>query len=232
MRRRRPPYEIARGQALLAMALYAQHDDEAAELELRAALAEFERLGAPLDAAAAARELEAAEQRRGAPRQARMTFVFTDIVGSTKLAEALGDAAWQQLLAWHDEALRALIARHGGRVVNSTGDGFFAAFEVARPALDCAIAIQRALADHRRMTGFALQVRIGLHSAEATRRGDDYSGMGVHVAARVAALAAEGGIMASAATLEEAGDTAVADARDASLKGVSDPVRVASVSWA
>ena len=226
------PYEIARGQALLAMALYAQHDDEAAELELRAALAEFERLGAPLDAAAAARELEAAEQRRGAPRQARMTFVFTDIVGSTKLAEALGDVAWQQLLAWHDEALRSLIARHGGRVVNSTGDGFFAAFEAARPALDCAIAIQRALADHRRTTGFALQVRIGLHSAEATRRGDDYSGMGVHVAARVAALAAEGGIMASAATLGEAGDVAVADARDASLKGVRDPVRVASVSWA
>lgn len=226
------PYEIARGRALLAAALFRDHDEDAGELELRAARDEFVRLGAKLDAAAVERELEAAGQRRGVPKQARMTFMFTDIVGSTKLAELLGDAAWEQLLAWHDGALRALFVRHGGRVVNSTGDGFFVAFDAARPALDCAIAVQRAFAEHRRTSGFALQVRIGLHSAEATRRGDDYSGVGVHVAARVAALAEGGGIVASAATLDEAGEVAVSDTREATLKGVREPVRVASVSWA
>ena len=74
-----------------------------------------------------------------------MTFMFTDIVGSTNLAEALGDQAWERLLRWHDDALRTHIASGGGEIVKSTGDGFFAAFESARPGVECAIGIQRAL---------------------------------------------------------------------------------------
>jgi class 3 adenylate cyclase len=62
----------------------------------------------------------------------RRTFVFTDIVSSTNLAEAMGDEAWEHLLRWHDQTLSALISEHGGEVVNGTGDGFFAAFEVSR----------------------------------------------------------------------------------------------------
>ena len=106
------------------------------------------------------------------------------------------------------------------------------AFDSARRGVDCAISIQRALRDHRESTGFAPGVRIGLHTAEANRRGADYSGMGVHVAARVSALAGAGEIIASAETLAEAGDVASTDAREATVKGVSAPVSVASVAWA
>jgi class 3 adenylate cyclase len=157
--------------------------------------------------------------------------MFTDIVGSTSLAEALGDEAWERLLRWHDDALRALFAAGGGEVVNSTGDGFFVAFESARAGIDCAIAIQRALAEQRRLSGFALSVRIGLHAAEANRRGDDYSGVGVHLASRVAAAAGDGEIVATGDTLVEAGDVARSDEREVELKGLSAPVRVASVDW-
>lgn len=225
------PYEIARTRALLARALRALDDEEDADLELRAALDEFRRLGAPGDVDAAERELRAAEERLSGPVQVRMTFMFTDIVGSTNLAEALGDQAWERLLRWHDDTLRALMASGGGEVVKRTGDGFFVAFESARHGVDCAISIQRALRDHRDATGFAISVRIGLHTAEANRRDADYSGMGVHVAARIAAMAGAGEILASAETLADAGVPA-ADTREAAVKGVSVPVRVTTVGWA
>jgi class 3 adenylate cyclase len=135
------PYEVARARALLAGALRALDDVEDAGLELQAALEEFRRLGAAVDAAAAERQLAETEDRRRAPEQVRRAFMFTDIVGSTTLAQALGDEAWERLLRWHDDTLRRLIAAGGGEVVNSTGDGFFAAFAGARRALDCAISI-------------------------------------------------------------------------------------------
>jgi class 3 adenylate cyclase len=226
------PYEIAKGRALLARALRALDDDEAADLELSAARDEFQRLGAQPDAAAAEKELRAAADRRTGPRTTRKTFMFTDIVGSTNLAELLGDDGWEHLLRWHDDTLRALVAKSGGQVVNSTGDGFFVAFDSARPGVDCAVAIQRALADHRRTSGFAISVRIGLHSAEANQRGDDFSGVGVHLAARVAALANGGEILATAETLADAGDVAASGSREASVKGVGAPVTIAAVTWA
>ena len=133
------PYEVARARRVLARALRALDDEEDADLELRAALDEFQRLGARVDAAAAERELRAAEDRRSGPVQVRQTFMFTDIVGSTNLAEALGDEAWERLLRWHDDTLRGLVASGGGEIVNSTGDGFFVAFDSARQGIDCAI---------------------------------------------------------------------------------------------
>ena len=224
------PFEIARSRAVLAMALRAIGDDDAADLELQAALTEFERLGARIDAQAAEGELQAARERRLGPSQARRTFMFTDIAGSTKLAEALGDAAWDRLLRWHDETLRSLVVAGGGEIVKSTGDGFFAAFDAARQAVDCAISIQRALVEHRRSSGFALSVRIGIHTAEASRRGSDYSGVGVHTAARVADLAGAGEILATAETLAEAGRVA-SGSREAAVKGVTSPITVALVDW-
>ena len=157
--------------------------------------------------------------------------MFTDIVGSTNLAEALGDQAWERLLRWHEDVLRGLVARSGGEIVNSTGDGFFVAFEAARVAIDCAIAIQRALDEHRATTGFAPSVRIGLHTADASQRGGDYSGIGVHVAARVAALADGGEILVTAETLGEAGDVPATAVREAAIRGVTAPIGVASVIW-
>jgi class 3 adenylate cyclase len=225
-------YEIARTRAALSRALRASGDEDDADLELRAAREEFERLGAKPDLAAVEAELRELEERRASRVQVRMTFLFTDIVGSTKLAEALGNQAWERLLRWHDEMLRAEVARQGGRIVHSTGDGFFAAFDTARQAIRSAIAIQRALTSHAETSGFAPPVRIGLHAADATQRGDDFSGLGVHVAARIAALASGGQILASADALDEAGDLAAIDDREVEVRGVSAPVRVASISWA
>ncbi len=225
------PYEVARARAVLSLALRAVQDEDDADLELRAALDEFRRLGARIDVEAAERELRDAEDRRSGPVTTTMTFMFTDIVGSTNLAEALGDRSWERLLRWHDDMLRNLVASGGGEIVNSTGDGFFAAFESARSGVHCAVSIQRALRDHRASTGFALSVRIGLHTAEANRRGTDYSGKGVHVAARVGALAEGGEILTTAETLVEVGDVSVSEARLAQVKGVTKPISVATVAW-
>jgi len=158
--------------------------------------------------------------------------MFTDIVGSTNLAELLGNDAWERLLRWHDDALQGLVRKGGGEVVKSTGDGFFFAFDTARAGIDCARSIQRTLADHRQDSGFALSVRVGLHTAEANRRADDYSGMGVHVASRVAALAGGGEILATGETLAEAGDAGASEPREATVKGVTAPVSISKVTWA
>jgi class 3 adenylate cyclase len=224
-------YEIARTRAALSRALRASGDDDDADLELRAARDEFERLGAKPDLAAVQAELRELEEHRASRVQVRMAFLFTDIVGSTKLAEALGDQAWERLLRWHDEMLRAEVGRQGGRIVHSTGDGFFAAFDTASQAIRSAIAIQRALTSHTETSGFAPPVRIGLHAADATQRGDDFSGVGVHVAARITALASGGEILASAEALTEAGDVTATDAREVQVRGVSEPVRLASIVW-
>lgn len=225
------PYEVARARAMLSRALRALDDDDGADLELEAALEEFRRLGARVDIAGAERDLRDATERRLGPQTARKTFMFTDIVGSTTLAEALGDEAWERLLRWHDDMLQQLVERGEGQIVKTTGDGVFAAFATARSATDTAIAIQQALRDHRASTGFALAVRIGLHAAEATRRGDDYSGMAIHVAARIGALAGGGEILASAETLAEAGDLAASASRSVPVRGASAPVTVASITW-
>jgi class 3 adenylate cyclase len=225
------PYEIARARALLSRALRALENDEDADLELRAALDEFTRLGARIDVEAAERELREVEDRRSGPVSTRKTFMFTDIVGSTNLAEALGDQAWEGELRRHDDLLRRLVASGGGEIVNTTGDGFFVAFDSARQGIACAVAIQQALRDQRATT-FAPPVRIGLHTAEANRRGSDYSGMGVHVAARVAALAGGGEIVATADTLAEAGTVGASESRTTPVKGVKEPVTLASITWA
>ncbi|HET7169646.1 MAG TPA: adenylate/guanylate cyclase domain-containing protein [Candidatus Limnocylindrales bacterium] len=226
------PYEVARARMVLSEALHAVGDDDDADLELRAALDAFQRLGARTDVGIAERSVRDADLRRSGPQVTRRSFMFTDIVGSTNLAEALGDQAWERVLHWHDGALRSLVAHASGELVNSTGDGFFVAFGEARAAIDCAIAIQRALDEHRATTGFAPSVRIGLHTAEATQRGSDYSGVGVHVAARVAALAAGGEILATTETLREAGDVPASAVREAAIRGVTGPVGVASIAWA
>jgi class 3 adenylate cyclase len=225
------PYEVARARAVLADAQRALGSDEDADLENQVATAEFERLGARVDATASAKALRAAHERRSGPTAIRRTFMFTDIVGSTRLAEALGDTAWAHTLRWHDDTLRRLIVDGGGEVVNSTGDGFFAAFESARAAIESAVAIQRALRVHREEAGYPATVRIGIHTADAARRGDDYSGIGVHVAARVGSIATADQILATGDALAEAGDVTVNDPMDVSVRGVETPVRVATVAW-
>ena len=225
------PYEVARTRALLAEALMARGDREDAALELRAAASTFERLGAVLDARRATESLETITGDGKAPQRAVRTFVFTDIVKSTPLVEALGDDAWFDLLRWHDQTLRELFGQHDGEEVRHTGDGFFVTFGRPEPALECAVAIQRRLAEQRRIHGFAPGVRIGVHADEAARHGADFAGRGVHVAARIGALAEAGEILASAATVATAPDLAKGEPRTVRLKGVSDPLELIAVSW-
>lgn len=227
------PYEASQTRMLIARASRAAGDGETASLELTAARATFERIGARRDARLAADEL-GPEEDVGAPAGPRVTrtFLFTDIVGSTTLVGAIGDAAWHDLIRWHDDTLRRIIAEHRGEEIRHQGDGFVVAFEDAASAIDCAIAIQRRLAEHRRANGFAPAVRIGVHAADATPRGLDYAGVGIHEAARIGALAGDGEILVTRATLESSGhDVATGPARTVSLKGIAAPVEVLPVAW-
>jgi class 3 adenylate cyclase len=227
------PYEVARARTALGEAYRGCGDESAARLELESAKAAFERLGAIPDAKRADQLLGGTgEVAPRAGERVTRTFLFTDIVGSTPLIEALGDGAWEEVIRWHDQTLRSLFDRHGGKQVRHTGDGLFIAFDDAAAAVDAAVAVQRALAAHRRAHGFAPQVRIGMHRAEAAVRGMDYAGKGVHEAARIGALAEGGEILVSHETLT-AGHARypVSRSRSVRLKGLAEPVEVVSVEW-
>jgi class 3 adenylate cyclase len=225
------PFEAARSSAMLADALVADGDPEAAVLELESARSAFERLGANPDAERAAERLEALRRSPAERTVARKTFMFTDIVGSTALLEAIGDEAWNDLRRWHDETLRDSVAANGGEEVDHTGDGFFVSFDDAGSAVSCAREIQRRLSEHRRDHGFAPQVRIGLHAAEATRAGSNYVGMGVHTAARVGAVAEAGEIVASATSVDGLEGLELVDRRSVALKGIAESVEIVSIGW-
>ena len=228
------PYESALARLHYAEALAADGDEAASRRDLRAARSAFERLGA-------ARDLQRVDDLLGedaamsAPSSRRLTktFMFTDIVTSTDLVGLIGDDAWEELLRWHDRELRSAFAHHRGEEVNSTGDGFFVAFERAADAIDCAVDIQRRLARHRREHGFAPRVRIGVHTTEATRQGRDYRGKGVHIAARVGAAATGDEILVSSAALSGTGPIrfGLFEPRQLTLKGVEEPVEARSVDW-
>lgn len=228
------PYEGAQVRVRLAEAYRAADDETASILELEAARSTFERLSALPDL----RRVEALFESYGAGQAATgerlvKTFMFTDMVSSTDLIEAIGDQAWEELISWHDATLRSLFARHGGQEVSHTGDGFFVAFNEARSAVESAVAIQRTLTGHRRKHGFAPWVRIGLHRAEAMHSGPNFRGKGVHEAARVGALADRDEILVTQETLQAAGAIpfSVSESRSVTLKGIKGPVEVALVQW-
>ena len=162
-------------------------------------------------------------------RRVLKTFMFTDVVGSTNLVEALGDEAWDTLLHWHDTTLREVFTAHQGREISTTGDGFFVSFDSPEQAVAAAIAIQRRLAEHRQKAGFAPQVRIGLHASDAQQVGTNYRGKGVHEASRIAGLATAGQIVASLSTVGES--YRASGVRSELLKGLSEQIEVVIVDW-
>src|SRR6266508_11925 len=168
--------------------------------------------------------------RSAQPRRVVKTFMFTDIVKSTALVEAMGDEAWETLLRWHDETLRGLFAAHNGEEVVATGDGFFVGFDTPEAALACAVAIQRRLAEHRQAHGFAPQVRIGVNASQATQVAQNFRGKGVHEAARIAGLAEGGEILASSATAAGSRYQA-SEPRTETLKGIAEPVEIVTINW-
>ncbi len=221
-------FEAAQARTLLGPAYSLTGDRAAARLELEGAQATFAGLGARLEEQRVQRMLTS--QVPGV--REIQTFVFTDIVDSTRLVELLGDDGWDSLLSWHDRTTRECFAAHQGREIKHEGDGFFVAFPDPRSALDCAIALQRRLNEHRHEHGFAPRLRIGIHAAEATQRGGDFFGRGVNVAARVAAAGAAEQILATAATVANAGDHYPgSEPRSLVLKGVAEPVDIVEVGW-
>ena len=209
------------------MAHRANGDEASATLELRAAHATFERLGATLEAERCEDIIRAGEHQAG--RRVARTFMFTDIVGSTNLLETIGDEAWEDVVRWHDETLRSVIESHRGEVVHTTGDGFFATFEDATAAATCAVAIQRRLAEHRKEHGFAPNVTNGVHTTEATRLG--LFGARVSTKPRGSTSLAEGGeIVASRDTVtSSARSIPVSDTREVRLKRTWKPTACAIV---
>ena len=119
------------------------------------------------------------------------TVLFTDIVDSTRRAAEMGDRDWHALLDAHDAVVRAQLARFRGREVNTSGDGFLAMFDGPQRAIRCAMAIRDAV------QALGIEVRAGLHTGECEVRGDDIGGIGVHIGARVSALAGPNDVLVS-----------------------------------
>src|SRR5687768_11816103 len=126
-----------------------------------------------------------ASTSESAKRRANLlAFLFTDIEGSTRLAQTLGDD-YEQVLDRHREILRDAFSRHGGSEVGTEGDSFFVVFSSPVQALRAASLAQAALAVEPWPAGVELRVRMGLHVGEAHQRDGDYVGVEVHKAARV-----------------------------------------------
>ncbi|AKS30926.1 alpha/beta fold hydrolase [Mycolicibacterium goodii] len=119
------------------------------------------------------------------------TVLFTDIVGSTELLSAQGDSRWRRQLDMHDAVVDRTLARYGGRREKHTGDGVFALFDGPTKAARCSLELIPALRTH------GIDIRAGVHIGECERRGTEWTGMAIHVGARVGALAGPGEVLTS-----------------------------------
>ena len=137
------------------------------------------------------REFLTGHQAEVADDRVLATMLFTDIVDSTRRAAEIGDRDWHALLDAHDAIVRSQLARFRGREVNTAGDGFLAMFDGPQRAIRCAMSIRDAV------QALGIEVRAGLHTGECEVRGDDIGGIGVHIGARVSALAGPNDVLVS-----------------------------------
>ena len=146
------------------------------------------------------------------------TVLFTDIVGSTTRASELGDRRWKELLDRHDEITRSQVERFGGRVIKTTGDGALATFDSPGRALRCSSELGLLL------RGVGIEVRVGLHTGEVERRGEDVGGIAVHIGARVMGEAGPGEVLCSRTVKDLVVGSGIAfdDRGTRTLKGVPD----------
>src|SRR3984957_11372356 len=160
-----------------------------------------------------------------------VTFLFTDVEGSTALLGRLGDDGYVQVLAGHHALIRSALAAHDGQEVDTQGDAFFAVFSSPRGCVAAVLAMQQALADHAWPGGERVRVRMGIHCGEAARTATGLVGLEVHRAARVAAVAHGGQVLVSeaAAVLVRDGlppGAALADLGVHRLKDLGRPERI------
>jgi len=197
-------------------------------------LAEGESWPTPIEAVAAAVEAERPDLRSHAAPDGTVTLLFSDIEGSTALTDRLGDLRWMELLGTHNAIIREQVAAHDGFEVKSVGDGFMLAFQSARTALGCAVEMQRALAERNDGAEEPIRVRIGLHTGEAIKEGEDFFGKHVILAARIAGQASGGEVLVSSLLkelTESAGDVEFGEGREVELKGLAGLHRVFEVVW-
>jgi class 3 adenylate cyclase len=144
------------------------------------------------------------------------TVLFTDVVDSTKHAASTGDRLWRDLLDDHDSMAERQVRRFGGRQIKTTGDGILATFDGPGQAIRCGLAIR----DGARQLG--VEVRVGIHTGELERRGDDVAGIGVHIAARVQGRARPGEVWVSRTVTELVAGSGIVfvDCGEHELKGV------------
>ncbi len=197
--------------------------EEAMRLKLRFQGITSSDVNTSIEAVASVIDVERPDLRAHAAPDGTVTIMFSDIEDSTVLTERLGDARWQELLRQHDAMVRSCVEAQGGFVVKHLGDGFMLAFQSARKALDCALAIQQAFASEGAMPE-PVRVRIGIHAGEAVRENDDFFGKNVVMASRVAGKAAGGEILVSSvlrSLVESSVDPAMfGAAREVELKGL------------
>lgn len=167
-------------------------------------------------------------ESRTAPSSERMltTVVFTDIVGSTEAVSEGGDEQWRRRLDTHDEIVDRHLAANGGRKVKDTGDGMLAVFDGPTRAARCALDLVAALATR------GIHIRAGVHTGECERRGDDVSGLAVHVGARVGALADADEVLVTRTVrdLSTGSGLVFEDRGTHDLKGVPDAWQVFAVT--
>lgn len=165
-------------------------------------------------------------RERGRTDRVLATVLLTDMVGSTERAAAVGDGAWRDLVARHDELIRSQLRRFDGREVKQTGDGFLATFDGPARAIRCAKAIVEAAPDE-----FAIGIRAGIHTGEVEIVGNDLRGLAVHLAARVAALADAGEVLVTSTVkdLVLGSELEFTDRGTHSLKGIPGEWRLYSV---
>jgi peptide/nickel transport system substrate-binding protein len=144
------------------------------------------------------------------------TVLFTDIVGSTEVAAELGDRAWRELVEEHHRLVREALKRHGGREVDTAGDGFFAIFDAPAAAADCALDAIEAV------QALGIQIRAGLHVGEVEKSGPKVTGISVPTAARIMAAAGGGELLVSSTVRDLAAGSGLhfEDRGERQLKGV------------
>ena len=161
------------------------------------------------------------------------TVLFTDVEGSTALTQRLGDAKARELLRDHERMVREALKAHGGSEVKTMGDGFMASFSSAPRALECAIAMQRAFAGRNESAEEQIKVRIGLNAGEPIAEDDDLFGTAVNLAARIAAQAQGGEILAPEAVRQIVAGKKFpfSDLGETALRGFKDRMHIYQVSW-
>jgi class 3 adenylate cyclase len=154
-----------------------------------------------------------------------VTFLFSDIEGSTRLLRELGDR-WEEALAAHNRILRESFAEAGGREVDRQGDAFFAVFARARDAVAAAGTAQQALARHEWPDGADVRVRMGIHTGEPSVGGEGYLGVDVVRAARICSAANGGQVLVSESTRALVGGSDLEDIGVHQLKDMEQPERL------